>query len=215
MRDGRAAKSLKCDAGFSDVFSSVMSTPSIKGVAFQFVTSAVEELLAEGKLERAELETKLPEEDLALLDGEIIPGLWYPIASFGRLLELALAADGRSRERWPQVGFEAAEELLSAETYRGLVDSGTQRGDRSGFALVHLVPLFLNFSKWSFEPEPEDGSVYRVGVAEAEPMPDAAVALIQGIIEYLSQLVRRRRLSVSSQRVGRDRIIFSAQIPRS
>jgi hypothetical protein len=192
-----------------------MSTPSIKGVAFKFVASAVEGLLAEGKLERAELETKLAEEDLALLDGEIIPGLWYPIASFGRLLEFALAASGVSRENWPQVGFEAAEELLSADTYRGLVDSGTQRGDRSGFALVHLVPLFLNFSKWSFEPEPGEGSVYRVEVAEAEPMPDAFVAIVQGIIEYLSQLVRGQRLAVSSERLGPDRIVLRAQMPRS
>jgi len=189
-----------------------MSTPSIKGVAFQLVTGAFERLLAEGKLERAELETKLAEEDLALLDGEIIPGLWYPMASFGRLLEFALEVQGHSREHWPRAGFEAAEGLLSAEAYRSLVDSGTQRGDRSGFALVHLVPLFLNFSKWSFDPEPSDGSVYRVGVAEAGPMPDAVVAIIQGVIEYLSQLVRGHRVAVSSQRVGRDRIILTAQV---
>ena len=192
-----------------------MSTPSIKGVAFKFVVDAFEELRAAGKLERAELEMKLAEEDLALLDGEIVPGLWYPMASFGRLLEFALVAQSRSREQWPQVGFEAAERLLSAETYRGLVDSGTQRGDRSGFALVHLVPLFLNFSKWSFDPEPSDGSVYRVGVAEAEPMPDSVVAIVQGVIEYLSQLVRGHRLVLSSQRVGSGRIILTAQMPPS
>jgi hypothetical protein len=193
----------------------IMSTPSIKGVAFQLLTGAFEELLAEGKLERADLEKKLSEEDLALLDGEIIPGLWYPMASFGRLLEFALEAQGHSREHWPQAGFEAAEKLLSADAYRGLVESGTQRGDRSGFALVHLVPLFLNFSKWTFDPEPDDGSLYRVGVSEAEPMPDAVVAIIQGIIEYLSQLVRGQRVVVSSQRVGRDRVILTAQMSPS
>jgi hypothetical protein len=190
-----------------------MSTPSIKGVAFQFVANAVEGLLVEGKLERADLETKLAEEDLALLDGEIVPGLWYPIASFGRLLEFVLETDGSTRESWPQLGFEAAEQLLSADAYRGLVDSGARRGDRSGFTLVHLVPLFLNFSEWSFDPEPGDGSVYRVEIAQAEPMPDAVVAIAQGFIEYLSQTVRGSRLAVSSERVGRDRIVFRAQRP--
>jgi hypothetical protein len=192
-----------------------MSTPSVKGVAFQFVVNAIEGLLAEGKLERADLETKLAEEDLALLDGEIIPGLWYPIANFGRLLEFALEVDGRPRETWPQVGFDAAEELFSAAAYRGLVDSAARRVDRSGFTLVHLVPLFLNFSEWSFEPEPGDGSVYRVEIAQAEPMPDSFVAVAQGMIEYLSQLVRGSRLSVSGERVGRDRIVLRAQLPPS
>jgi hypothetical protein len=192
-----------------------MSTPSVKGVAFQFVSNAFEKLLDEGKLERADLETKLAEEDLALLDGEIIPGLWYPIESFGRLLELALAAQGQSREDWPQVGFEAAEELLSADAYRGLVDSGARRGERSGFTLVHLVPLFLNFSEWSFDPEPDDGSVYRVEIAQAEPLPDALVAILQGFIEYLSQMVRGSRLSVSSEWLDRDRLVFRARKLRS
>jgi hypothetical protein len=191
-----------------------MSTPSIKGVAVQYVANVLDRLIAEGKLERADLERKLGEEELELLDEHVIPGLWYPMASFGRLLEFSLDAEGRPREKWPLAGYEAAEELLSADAYRDLVDSGTRRGDRSGFALVHLVPLFLNFSKWSYEADPGDGSIYRVGVAEAEPMPDAVIAVAQGIIEYLSQLVRGHAVVVSSLRIGRDRIVFSARKPQ-
>ena len=71
----------------------------------------------------------------------------------------------------------------SIHAYQGLVDPATRSADRSGLTLVHLVPLFLNFSGWRFEPEPDDGRIYRVWVAEAEPVPDAVVALAQGIIE--------------------------------
>jgi hypothetical protein len=113
------------------------------------------------------------------------------------------------------VGFDAAQELLSGDTYRALVDSGARRGDRSGFTLVHLVPLFLNFSEWSFDPEPVDGSVYRLEIAQAEPLPDAVVAIVQGVIEYLSQMVRGKRLIVSGERIGRDRIVLRAQQPRA
>jgi len=187
-----------------------MREPSVKGAVVQLVAKAIEQLVAEGKLDQAALEAELAAEDRALLDGELVPGLWYPIASFERLLMFALEKEGSPPENWPQLGFEAAEQLLSGHAYEGMVRAASKRGDRSGFALVHLVPLFLNFSEWRFEQDPGDGSVYHVEATDAEPLPDAFVALLQGIIEYLSQRVRGIRLSVSGERVARDRIVFRA-----
>ncbi len=46
-------------------------------------------------------------------------------------------------------------------------------------------------------------------------MSDAVVAVVQGIIEYLSRLVRGHRLDVSSERLGRDRIVLRAKMPHS
>jgi hypothetical protein len=187
-----------------------MTAPSIKGVAFQFVVTALERLVADGKVDRAGLEAKLAEEDLANLDGSLIPGLWYPIESFGRMLEFALEKQGLPRAEWPRAGFEVAESLLSANAYEGMIQAATKRRERSGSVLVHLVPLFLNFSSWHFEQEPGDGSVYRVSVTDAEALPDAAVAVAQGIIEYLSARVRSYRVRVSSSRPDRGRVVFRA-----
>jgi hypothetical protein len=190
--------------------SGAVGVPSIKGVAFQFVASAIERLVAEGKIERGEIEAKVAEEDRKILEGPPIPGLWYPVASFGRLLEFALEKDGRPREEWPQVGFEIARSLLAARTYEGMIEAASKRGDRSGLTLVHLVPLFMNFSSWSFEQGPDDGSVYHVNVEQAEALPDSLVAIAQGVIAYLSLRVRGYRVSVSSERPGRGRIVFRA-----
>ena len=187
-----------------------MSVPSIKGVAFQFLVKTIEQRVAEGKIDRAAFEAKLAEEDRSLLEDEIVPGLWYPIESFGRLLELTLEMEGRPREQWAQAGFEAAKAVLGAQAYERLVGVASKRGDRSGFVLVHLAPLFLNFSSWSFEQDPSDGSLYHLNVSDAAALPEAAVALARGVIEYLSERVRGCHLSVSSERLGRDRIVFRA-----
>ena len=187
-----------------------MSVPSIKGVAFQFLVNAIEQDISEGKFDGAAFEAKLAEEDLEILQGEILPGLWYPIESFGRLLSLTFEMEGRPWEEWAQVGFEAAQKVLGAGAYESTVGAASNRGERSGFALVHLVPLFLNFSSWSFEQDPGDGSIYHVTVEGAQPLPEAVVALVQGVIEYFSVRVRGYRVSVSSERLGRDRIRFRA-----
>jgi hypothetical protein len=187
-----------------------MSTPSIKGVAFQFVVGAIQRLEAEGKVGRDELEAKLAEEDLEILDGTLIPGLWYPIESFGRMLAFAFEKQGIPRREWARAGFEVAESLLSANAYEGMIQAAEKRGERSGSVLVHLVPLFLNFSSWRFEQEPGDGSVYRVTVTEAEALPDAAIAVAEGILEYLSVRVRGYRVQVSSRRVDRSELVFRA-----
>jgi hypothetical protein len=187
-----------------------MTVPSIKGVAFQFLANAIEQDIAEGKFDRAAFEAKVAEEDLEILQGEIFPGLWYPIESFGRLLALTFEMQGRPRGQWAQAGFESAEKVFSTGAYGSAVGAASNQGERSGFALVHLVPLFLNFSSWSFEQDPGDGSIYHVTAEGAAPMPEAFVALVQGVLEYFSVRVRGYRVSVSSERLGRDRILFRA-----
>jgi hypothetical protein len=187
-----------------------MGVPSIKGVALQFLLDTIEQRIAEGRIDRAAFESMLGDEELKIIDSEILPGLWYPIESYGRMLELALKMEGRPREQWAEAGFEAAQSVLSNEAYGRLVEDAAKRGKRSGFALMHVVPLFLNFSSWSYEQDPGDGSVYHVNVTQAESLPRALVALLEGVMSYLSQRVRGNRLKVSSERLGPDRILFRA-----
>jgi hypothetical protein len=190
-----------------------MQVASIKGIAFQFVWNGLDDLRREGKLDRAELEARLPAEDLELLDQEVVSGLWYPITSFRRLLAFALEKEGRPPSNWPQRGYEVAEILLANKTYKDFLAAAVQRGDRSGFTLTQLGTLLLNFSKWSFEEEPADGSMFHVVVDEAAELPDELIGLAEGFIAFLSLRVLGRPVEVSSERVGPDRVVFRAMDP--
>jgi hypothetical protein len=191
-----------------------MAVASIKGVAVQLVADAIQKLLSTGSITRDELEVALEKQDLELLDGGVVPGLWYPISSFARLLTLALERDGRTEpEDWTRVGFEIANKLLAGRAHQEVVSTAKSWGDRSGFALVNLAPLFLNFSSWSFEKESRSSRLFRVEVTDAREFPDVLRYMGQGVVEFLATQVQGRPVEVVSDRPAPDLVVFRTVRP--
>lgn len=182
--------------------------PSVKGIVVQLAVDAVNQLLAQGKLSREALEARLEADDLNILDQKVLPGLWYGLASFDRLLDVA-TADGRAHggpEAVAELGRRSAPQLLDSEHYGALVDAARGAGKLAGPRLLRLAPLLVNFGRWSFKP---DGKSASVEVSEATGFPEILRYLAQGLIAYLSERVGGRPVQVASQRPAPDRIVFA------
>lgn len=182
--------------------------PSIKGVVVQLAVDSINALLADGRLSRDALEARLEAADLQILDQKVLPGLWYPLASFDRLLEVATAdarADG-GLDAVAELGRQASAGLLGSEHYGALVDAARGAGKLAGPRLLRLAPLLCSFGRWSFKP---DGKCAVVEVSEATAIPEILRYLAQGLIAYLSECVSGRPVRVSSLRPAPDRIAFT------
>jgi hypothetical protein len=186
--------------------------PSIKGVLLELAVEALQRLIELGRVRREDLEARLSPEDLEILDQKIVPGLWYPIATLGRLLEIT--HQGRGVDGSPEaavgVGVDAARRLFSSQIYRDYLTTAETRGPRNaGGALVRLAPLLCNFTRWSYEPGPPESDRFVVEVQNAREFPDVLRFIAQGCIQYLAERVNECPVRLTSERPAPDRILYT------
>ena len=183
--------------------------PSIKGIVMQFVTSPIERFVEAGRVSWEDLEVRLEKRDLEIFEEKIIPGLWYPIDSFGRLLDVSCELSGmREKGQWAEIGFQTASSFLNTPVFDEMVRSACALGTRAGPALVRLSHLLLSFSEWEFHNESEDGHHFRIEVADARALPDGVIRVAQGLIEYLTTRVYGTRLRVTASRPTATTALF-------
>lgn len=198
-----------------------MGVPSIKGTAFQSVVEDLQALVGAGRIARDELEARLPAEDLRLLEEKVLPGLWYPLASYRRLTEVLLQVEGGGRPEYVvRRGARAAERLFAAGLYLQL-ERGDEIGrekrargegwtEREGNLVSSLAGAIFNVSRWRFTVDSE--AVHRIEVSEAEELPEVSRLAAQGFIEYTASRLAGGPVRVSSQRPGRGRIVFTLRL---
>jgi len=201
-----------------------MTTPSIKGTAFAAVVDDLRGLIEAGRLSRASLEARLEAEDLRILDARISPGLWYPLASYARLCAVLVEVEGRGRPEAyvAQRGARAAERLFAAGLYLQLErgeELGAQKRERGegwtaveGNLVTSLAGAIFNVSRWRFEVDPDDERVHRILVSEAAELPEVSRLAAQGFVEYTATRLSGVALRVESERVARDRIVFTLRL---
>jgi hypothetical protein len=203
-----------------------VSVPSIKGTAFQSVAEDVHHLVASGRLSRDALEARLQPEDLRLLDEKVLPGVWYPLATYRRLTELLMDVEGGGRPEYVvRRGARAAERLFAAGLYLQLErgdeiarrkrEQGEGWSEREGNLVASLAAAIFNVSRWRFTVDPQDARVHRIEVAEAETLPEVSRLAAQGFIEYTASRLAAGRVRVESERLGRDRIVFTLHLDRA
>jgi hypothetical protein len=196
---------------------------SIKGSAFQSVVDDVQALVAAGRVAPAELEARLPAQDLRILAEKVLPGLWYPLATYRRLTELLVAVEGGGRPDYVvRRGARAAERLFAAGLYLQLErgdEIGAQkraRGEgwteREGNLVSSLAGAIFNVSRWRFTVDGE--AVHRIEVSEAEELPEVSRLAAQGFVEYTASRLAGGPVRVSSERLGRSRIVFTLRLDR-
>jgi len=198
------------------------SEPSIKGSALSSVVEDLRALRDSGRISRARIEKTLQPVDLALLDTQIEPALWYPIQSYARLTEVLLDVLGRGDPQYiADRGARAAQRLWESGLYVQLQHgeekaakarrTGGVMSDRDARVITTLSGAIFNFTRWKYRVE-ETGSV--IEVSEAEALPEVSVWAARGFLEYVVSRLRRVETRVTATRVASDRIEFRYQVRR-
>jgi hypothetical protein len=186
--------------------------PCIKGVGMQLAVNGLRHVMDAGLLSREQLEARLEPADLKILDEKILPGIWYPIGTCARLIELAVEVEGNDPSDYlVRVGKRAAEEMFTSEVYESYLSSAEKWGHRSGRVMLGLTKLVLNFSQWSYDPGLPGNNSFTVEVTEAADFPDVLRYLAQGFIAYLASRVDPRPVVVISERPSPDRVLFKGR----
>jgi hypothetical protein len=188
----------------------------IKGTVIVAVTDDILRHLAAGRLSRDALEAGLDARDIEILDAKIQPALWYPIASYDRLLRVLVDLEGGSdpAEFLRNRGRRTAARLAEAGLYAQL------RGDSKAATLdlaqvkrtLSLWSAMVNFSRASCTLESEQPRVFRVEVSDAEKFPSvlrqANVGFLDGVFSGLAQ----RKVSVTIEDERPDRFIYKVRV---
>jgi hypothetical protein len=197
-----------------------MAAPSIKGTAFQSVVEDVCRLREAGRLAEDVLDARLEADDLRLLDAKVLPGLWYPLASYGRLTELLMEVEGGGRVSYVVArGARAAERLFAAGLYQQLA-RGDEIGARKAASnerwseqeanlMTSLAGAIFNVSRWRYVIEPGVTGTSRIEVSEAAALPEVSRWAAQGFVEYTSSRLSGVTTRVTSERPSPDRIVFT------
>jgi hypothetical protein len=190
--------------------------PSIKGTAFVSAVTDLQELLDSGRLRREQLELRLRREDLEILDSKILPGDWYPIDSYGRIIDLMGEVDGGGADYHLQRGRRAAERLLKSGIYRQLDRAVEQRAEKDRASLIGIMltvgRTLYNFGSWEILRDQSSDRVLRFELRQMGALPENARITIQGFVEWAADHILDRRTRVDSRRAQGERILFDIHI---
>jgi hypothetical protein len=189
-----------------------VTTPSIKGTAFASAVADLQDFLDRGRLTREQLEVRLRKEDLELIDGKILPGDWYPIDSYGRILELLGSVAGGGPSYHLQRGRRTAERLFGSGIYKQFDRAAEKRGKTDSAALVSIMltvgRTLYNFGSWEIVRDGSGGRRLRFELRQMEALPENARITIQGFVEWAAEHIVGGGVSVDSRRTHPDRIQF-------
>lgn len=187
-----------------------MTAASIKGSAFQSVVEDVKRLIDDDRIEPGDLAEHLSDKDRGFLDVEVTPLGWFPIATYGRMLEvLAREEGGRDPQAYlTERGARAADRMLSG-IYESFVATPGAWGSRVGQTMMGIGKLLYNFTFWTFRPV--GGEVYEIEVSDALEYPDAARYAAEGFLRRFAERASGRAMRVTSARPTPDRIVYRIQ----
>jgi hypothetical protein len=192
----------------------VTFVPSIKATLFQFASDDIAKLLDSRRLTRAELERRLPPEDLEYLGKQLAASGWVPMSTYARVSTIAIDLEcGGDREAYlRQAGLRAAARLHKIGLYQQFEASSEKWGLAVGKILVTLANVSYNFMRWSFEEG--DGPVaFRVVIDDARHFPEILRIANEGFIAYFPpNVLGLPKTDVTSERVTPDRIVYTARI---
>lgn len=199
-----------------------MDEPAIRGSAFQPAAEDLVALVERRVVSRQDLELALEPADIALLESKPAPSEWVPIATYARVVELLLKVEGRGDRRYlRQRGARAAERLFDSGVYAQLrhgmvIGELTETGGKrifkelDGRLMTSLSGAIFNFGAWTFR---DTGECYEVEARDVGPMPDATRLAAEGFLEVMTARTSRQHVTVTSERVAPERIVFRIPYP--
>ena len=124
-----------------------MRSESIKGVLMLGAVVSARRLRDRGTISRQDLEARLSDEALALVDERIQPTRWYPIGPFCELIEVDWEVSGhRDPSYLEHQGEAAAERLFERGTYQQLDFAQRSRKVDTRDALVQQSRLITTIT---------------------------------------------------------------------
>lgn len=193
-----------------------MQRPAIKGTAFVSAVADLEELLQSGRLARAQMEARLRPEDLEILAGKVLPGDWYPIDSYGRILDLLGEIDGGGARYHVRRGRRAAERLLRSGIYRQLDRAIEKRTEKDGAALVGIMltvgRTLYNFGSWEVIRDQSTSHKLRFEIRDVAALPENARLAIQGFVEWAVEHIVGGNTRVDSRRARLDVVVVDIDL---
>lgn len=181
--------------------------PSIKGYAVLPIVQQIRAFVDGGSMKLDEVEQRLSDDALALLDTEPGPTLWYPISLHDEYLTLLQDFEGgRNPNFLHEHGFDSAGEILSAPSISLILSGARALRLNTGPALVRMAQLMLNFGKWSFEgPGMHD---FEIDAREVGPLPNSVRWHTEGFISQVATRIVGESVGCQSTRPTRDHIKF-------
>jgi hypothetical protein len=190
--------------------------PSIKGTALISAVTDLQALLDAGRLRKEQLEARLLAEDLAILEAKILPGDWYPIESYGRIIDLLGEIEGGGDAYHIQRGRRAAERLLKSGIYRQLDRAIEKRKEQDKTALTGIMLTvgrsLYNFGAWELLRDQSTATRLRFELRQMAALPENARLTIQGFVEWAAQHIGSPHSRVESRRLSADRIQFDIRV---
>lgn len=186
-----------------------MPNPSIKGSIFRGVVEEIRQLRESGRLGEAQLEGGLDETDLELLDQKILDASWYPMESYGRMLDLLCRHVGGGRPAYyAERGAANARRLMDAGMYSQLDLLERWRKDEEGVdpdrdaerlvsayqsklrLVVSLAGSIYNTGRWRVVPDPQHPRRVLIEIDDAGAYTDGMRYAIEGFLNECAKTVR-------------------------
>jgi len=203
-----------------------MTEPSIKGSIFKGVIDDFVRLQREGRISQEEVDARLATEDLALLECEITASAWYPIESYGRLMDLLGEIEGGGKDAYfVERGRGSARRLLESGLYQQLSflsrwdntlgsagsDLSAEIADyaRNLRMVTSLASAIYNVGKWAVEPDTEHPGRVCIAVREAHAYTDPMRLAIEGFLNECARAARDHLAHLHiSERPAPDLMLF-------
>jgi hypothetical protein len=201
----------ECDEGRTGVY---MGEPSIKGIALRSAVSDVAGLVESGRVSLEELQLRLTEEDLALVETGVSDSTWYPIGIYGRMLRLLFHVEGAGLTSYlERRGAAFVGRLAEAGIYQQVDflervrDPAGQENVDDVIRYMNLVltlwSVGLNFVRYRVERHPHLPLHVRIIVSDAADLPDEVVHVIAGALKE-GFLRADRKVTLSATRHAPD-----------
>jgi hypothetical protein len=193
-----------------------MRRPSVKGDMIEPVLDELRARLEQGSLSRERIEVALEPADIALLDDKIRPTRWYPMATWGRIVELLAETAGTGRiESLLERGARAARGLV-AEAGGGSFESlRDELGEHPDAASAWVAGTLLreaarqhSCGRWTWLAGAPGSGSYEISVDEAGPLPECLRVLVEVTLRRLHAEFTPAGRRVESERPEPGRIVF-------
>lgn len=183
-----------------------MQRAGIKGTLFAAVVDDLNQLVATGRIESADVEAQLEPEEIALLDAKINASGWYDIQTYHRMVGLLYAVEGGGLAAyWQERGHRAARRMAESGIYQqfdylGRTKSRGEKDPQARFQalakdmrlLLSLQAAVLNFGEWKTVVDPDNNDRYRVEIRGIAGIPDGIFLAAAGTFNEMSLLARSK-----------------------
>jgi hypothetical protein len=194
----------------------------VKGTLLQGVVAGMRALCAEDESARSAADSRLSREARRLVDEEIIGVRWYPVESYGELVDLFWELAGhRDPAFMREAGRAGGRAMIESGIYRSYVETSrrptgdpVERAIRGARVAVGITRMLYDFVEVDVSYD-EDRDVLELTYRGVSPLPDALLLGTQGFLDAFAAEVGTlgddtpaNEIPWHAERPSRDEFLF-------